>query len=123
MKCKDLIRKGMVWSLGNDNDIYFWYDNWIENRSLIELLNMEDDIQPNIQTKVSEFIQDKKWNVQKLHQYVNDHLVVQKIIGIPIPITKISDSYYWGLTSSGLFTTKSTTWHVQGCHTPERQSW
>jgi len=60
MKCRDLVQKGMVWSVGNGNDIFFGYDNWIENICLIELLNMADDIQPNPQTKVSEFIHDRK---------------------------------------------------------------
>jgi len=46
----------MAWSVGNDNDISFWYDNWIENKNLIELLNMTEDSQPNPQTTVSAFI-------------------------------------------------------------------
>jgi len=109
----------MVWSLGNGNEISFWYDNWIENRSLIGLLHMEDEIQLNPQTKVSEFIQDKTWNLQKLHQHVNNIHVIQKIIGNPIPYTETAKSYYWGITSSGLFTTKSATWLIQGNHSPE----
>ena len=44
--------------------------------------------------------------MRKLSQYINNHSIVQKIIEIPIPITDIKDSYYWGLSSTGTFSTK-----------------
>jgi len=49
----------MIWNVGHGNDISFSYDNWIENRRLIEkILNLEEDIQLNPRTKVSEIISD-----------------------------------------------------------------
>jgi len=42
MQCKELTRQGMVWNVGDGNDISFWYDNWIENRCLLDLLKLED---------------------------------------------------------------------------------
>jgi len=55
MKCKELIRQAMVWSVRDGNDISFWYDNWIENRCLRDLLNLEDETNLNPRTKVCEF--------------------------------------------------------------------
>jgi len=58
-KCKELIRQGIAWTMGNGQDISFWRDNWIENRSLLDLLEVEDQETFNPNIKVSEFIEDK----------------------------------------------------------------
>ena len=90
--------------------ISFWFDNWIENKSLCELLNMEQDEITNPDMHVCEFIQEQQGNVSKLAQYIGRGDIIQKIIGIPLSITAINDSYCWGLSSSGNFTTKTATW-------------
>jgi len=41
---------------------------------------------------------------------IQDPLVIQKIIGIALPITETLDSFCWGFNGSGEFTTKSATW-------------
>jgi len=110
VKCKDLIRQGIVWLVGDGRMISFWFDNWIENKSLCELLNMDKDEITNPDMNVCEFIQDQQWNVSKLAQYIGRGDIIQKIIGIPLSITAINDSYCWGLSSSGNFTTKTATW-------------
>jgi len=35
-------------------------------------------------------------------------------MGIAVSITDIADSFCWGLSSSGYFTTKSATWLAHG---------
>jgi len=57
-KCKELIRKGIIWTVGDRKDILFWQDNWIENRSLLDLLEIEDHDTVDLDLKVSKFIQD-----------------------------------------------------------------
>jgi len=75
-KCKELIRQGIAWTVGNGQDISFWRDNWIENRSLLDLLEVEDQETFNSNLKVSEFIEDKQWNVHKLGQYVSSQAII-----------------------------------------------
>ena len=60
LKCKELIGQGLVWSVGHGNDNSFWYDNWIENRCLRDLLNLDGDVISNPATEVCEFIQNKQ---------------------------------------------------------------
>jgi len=59
----------------------------------------------------------------KLHQYVQNHSVLLKIKGLDIPMNEIEDSFYWGLSSSGEFTTKSATWLAHNCHPSGNQDW
>ena len=110
MKCRELIRQGLIWTVGDGKDILFWQDNWIENRNLLELLEIEDHDAVDLDLKVSEFIEDKHWNGHKLNLYLRNQDIVHKIFGIPIPISDIEDSFCWGLSITGIFTTNSATW-------------
>ena len=75
------------------------------------MLEIEEQDTINLDLKVSEFIENKQWNVHKLGQYVNNQDIVNKIIGIPIPNSEIKDSFCWGLSSTGgCFTTNSAIW-------------
>jgi len=76
MKCKELIRQGMIWNVEDGKDISFWFDNWIDKKCLRDLLNLyESEISyPTI--KVYEFIQNKQWNVCKLSQTINNRSIV-----------------------------------------------
>jgi len=65
----------------------FWFDNWIENKNLIEILGVAKDSVAHPEIKVCEFIrQDLEWDVPKLKQFFNDHPIVQKIQRISIAI-------------------------------------
>jgi len=110
LKCQELIHKGISWTIGDGKDVFFWHDNWIENTSLMDLLEVEDQDMVNFDLKVSDFIENKQWNIYKLRLYLNNQDIVHKVIGIPIPLTTIKDSFCWGLSSTGRFTTKSATW-------------
>ena len=113
LKCRKLIWQGLIWTVGNGKDIYFWQENWIETRSILDLLDLEDDDSVDLGLKVNEFIEDKQWNVHKLHIVLRSPALVQKVLGVPLRLTDINDSFCWGLSSSGSFTTKSA-WLAQG---------
>ena len=62
IRCRDLIRQGLIWMLGDGKDILFWQDNWIENRCLLEIMEIENDDTVDLNLKDSEFIENNKWN-------------------------------------------------------------
>ena len=123
LSCRPLLRKGMVWKVGNGNEISFLYDNWIEDQSLIQLLGIDNNpiLDPN--AKVSEFIRNALWDIQKLNQTLQNHQIIQKIIGIALPVIETEDSFCLGLNGSGFFTIKSATWLVHGNRVSQQQSW
>ena len=102
----------MRWKVGNGRSIQFWTDAWCAEDNLVDLLKLEITNLMEADIKVSEFItSEKQWDTNKLRRYVpND--IVQRIRGIPIPYTNVEDSFCWGYTGSGDFSTKSATWRA-----------
>jgi len=91
--------------------ILFWLDNWLENRSLPEILNLHMDELSHPYATLSEFITpQKRWDLHKITQVIPNSTIIQQIHSIDIPSSNIEDSICWGLHSSGVFTTKSATW-------------
>jgi len=77
LKCRELLRRGIVWKVGKGDNISFWYDNWIENRNLADILNISNENIPKSEAKVNEFIQDNvNWNIPKLMQTLNNHPII-----------------------------------------------
>jgi len=76
LKCRQLLRKGMIWKIGIGNEISFCYDNWIDTQSLRDILKLDkaNNLDPNI--KVSDFIQNYQWD-----QTFSDHPIIKNIIG------------------------------------------
>ena len=67
LKCRGLLQKGIIWKIGKGDEISFWFDNWVENRNLIEILGVAEDSIVYPEAKVCEFIQENsEWNVPKL---------------------------------------------------------
>ena len=40
-----------MWHIGNGDKISFWYDNWIENKNLIEILEVDEATIPSPHAK------------------------------------------------------------------------
>ena len=114
LNCRDLLRRGIVWKIGNGDKVSFWFDNWLGNHNLVEMLNMSAANVPSLEAKVSDFIlQNRNWNIGKLTQILNDQAIIKKVQGITIPNHDIEDTFCWGLNGSGNFSTKSATWMAQ----------
>jgi len=76
VNCQQLLRQGIVWRVGTGDEITFWYDNWIEPQSLIELVGLNNDVYLDPNIKVSEFIHNAQWDVQKLNRTLNYHPII-----------------------------------------------
>ena len=110
LKCRPLLQQGIQWKVGKGDKISFWFDNWIENRSLIEMLELSSDFVRQPHATMSDFItSQKQWNISKLNSFANNRIVIELIRGIDI-INDIDDSFCWGLHSLGEFTVNSATW-------------
>ena len=122
LRCRKLLRRGCIWIIGNGQSIFFWQDNWIDTRSLLDILDIDEHASVDLDLKVSDFIENKQWNAQKLNASLHSPTIVQKILGLPIPLSDIPDSICWELSSSGAFTTKSATWLAHD-NAQEEPSW
>jgi len=78
---------------------------------------------PDVDIKVNEFITlEKQWDTTKLRSCLPNGLV-QLIQGIPLPYTDVADSFCWGYTGSGEFSTKSATWKAHDNINREQAAW
>ena len=123
LRLRPFIKGGIRWKVGNDHTINFWTDTWCSEVSLVSMLNLDPATLPAIDIKVSEFISpEKQWDTTKLSQYLpND--VIQLVLSIPLPITDIADSFCWGYSGSGGFSTKSATWKAHDNISRDQPRW
>jgi len=123
LRLRPFIQKGIRWKVGNGHSIKFWTDNWCSEDSLVFMLNLDHSNLSDSDLMVKEFIiPAKHWDTVKLSQYVpND--VIQLIQRIPLPITDVADSFCWGYSGSGDFTTKSATWQAHDNISREQSLW
>ena len=79
-------RKGLVRRVEKGNKISFCYDNRIETQNLVDIPGIEDGSIVDLSIKVSEFICNAQWDIQKLNQTLQGHQIIPKIIGIALPV-------------------------------------
>jgi len=60
---RQLLRKEIVWKAGKGTEMSFWHDNWIEPQSLVELVGLDEGMNPDPNIRVSEFIQNAQWDI------------------------------------------------------------
>lgn len=106
---RDLITKGMRWTIGTGKEVKFWTFNWIFDFPLINLLNDQQKATINWDANVSDFIAGNSWDKEKLLQ-VLDWEIVKQIMGIPIPINNQNDRCVWGPAANDKFSIKTATW-------------
>ena len=112
LKLRPFIKQGMRWKVGNGKTIKFQTDSWCLEDSLINILEFKPTSPTEADITVSEFITpDKLQDTNKLRRCVPED-IVQCIQGILIPYTNVEDSFCWGFTGSGDFSTKSATWRA-----------
>jgi len=89
----------------------------------MSILNLDQSVVPDIDIKVSAFItSDKQWDYAKLSQYLPPS-IIQTIQSIPLPITDVADSFCWGYSGSGEFSTKSATWKAHDNIPGDQPKW
>jgi len=90
---------------------------------LVELLDPDPSEFDRSHVKVHEFITPEKlWDTAKLSQVLPQHLV-KLVLAVPIPLTNMEDTFCWGFTGSGDFTTKSATCRAHDNIKHDQESW
>lgn len=62
---RDIIKKGLKWSLGNGEDINFWMDKWLTDSSLLDYVHPDNRDMIDITKKVRDIIDHStthSWN-------------------------------------------------------------
>lgn len=103
---RDLIKKGLVWKLGNGESINIWEDKWLfSNHQLITLGPRPTNNCPSL-VKDLFCPNSKSWNLNLLHSLFPSH-ICSIITSTPITSTNQNDSFIWDHDPSGIYTVKS----------------
>ena len=123
LRLRPFITHGIRWKVGNGRTINFWTDNWCSEDTLASTLDLDPANLPAADIKVSEFITpEKQWDTSKLRNCLRNDLI-QCILSIPLPYTEVVDSFCWGYTGSGDFSTKSATWKAHDNIAKDQPIW
>jgi len=88
------------------------------------MLDIEPSTLASPNLKVCDVItSDHSWDIETIRSLVMQENIVQKIIGIPLPLSSVADSFCWGPTGSGAFSTKTATWMAHNTFHTNEPKW
>ncbi|XP_019240115.1 PREDICTED: uncharacterized protein LOC109220106 [Nicotiana attenuata] len=106
LECRDLIEHQIFWKLRMGSAL-FWYDNWTELGALYFQLPPNFAIDEDIQN-VNELTQDRRWNVERIHEVLPADLAQHIVQNIKPPRENNElDKPFWMLETKGNFSVKS----------------
>ena len=106
MRARDLIKKGMVWRIGDGSHVNIWTDNWLPVEHHHKVISPHPS--GTHLAKVSDLIQtsSRRWN-QQLVQSTFLPLDASAIMGIPLCERPQQDTLVWGGTQNGRYSVRS----------------
>lgn len=106
LSARNVIRKGMVWRIGNGESVRIKMDKWLPTQSSRSVISPIPQLVPD--AKVSELIDHDSavWKADLVQQLFLPH-EVSVIMGIPLSERLPFDRITWAHTPSGMFTTSS----------------
>ncbi|XP_062080982.1 uncharacterized protein LOC133785782 [Humulus lupulus] len=103
MRSVSLLKKGLGRRIGNGNSTSIWYDNWLPTtpHRPVPLMDASYGV-----SWVSQFIENKMWNVAKLSQWFAKE-DMERITKINIPMEDKEDNWIWLHDPIGNFSIRS----------------
>jgi ribonuclease HI len=103
----DLLKKGLIWRIGNGNQIRIWRDPWIPRPHTFRPVSKQRSCRLR---RVSELLNGQgEWNMHLLHRYFK-LADVEAISQMKPPSVQHEDVLSWAHTHTGVFTVKSAYW-------------
>ena len=100
----DLLKKGLIWRVGDGSLIKTWRDPWIPRKHDFKPITPKRNCRHNW---VADFLDESgAWNMQMLRQYFWD-MDIREIVKIRTSSRRGQDFLAWFPEKSGLFTVKS----------------
>ena len=100
----ELLKKGVRWRVGNGEKIRVFNSKWIRRPSLFKPITPKPVDRDN--WKVSDFISNGLWNLDKLNSFLWPIDVVE-ILSIPLGRVPREDVLMWHFDKTGVYTVRS----------------
>lgn len=117
LACKDLLKEGMAWRIGNGKKVNIWTDCWI-GVSALRCLEMDDN-RTTVVGRVENLIDHQTgiWKSEMINECFTQ-ADATSILTIPISSISREDRRIWKLTKHGFFMVKSA-YHLAVYKFPE----
>ncbi|XP_042482126.1 uncharacterized protein LOC122062568 [Macadamia integrifolia] len=99
-KMWDFMSSKEAWLIGNGENIKFWTDNWLGNKSILGMFDLEDGPGSPFKGKVSDFIENHHWKLPNVRSPLLQS-IFEKIRDTKIPSYACEDMCLWSLSSDG----------------------
>ncbi|KAG7950537.1 hypothetical protein I3843_13G118900 [Carya illinoinensis] len=98
----DLVKKGLVWRVGNGNSIRIWKEKWIPKANTFEVQTIPNTLPP--ESTVSCLIDSNSlsWKKELIETVFNPD-EVELICSLPISLRGAVDASIWGYSKKGSF--------------------
>ncbi|GKV27995.1 hypothetical protein SLEP1_g37098 [Rubroshorea leprosula] len=118
-----ILMKGIKWIPRSGDKILFWSDNWVGNRPLNEVLYGPFSLNGE-NLRINEVIRPSgEWDWDSI-EYPLPEDIKSKIKAITIQsVSQYQDGFCWGLSSNGLFQTKSAYYLAKNIPNELQESW
>lgn len=118
----DLLKKGIIWRMGNESSIQIWHDQWIPRETSLVVLGKK---RHNWLCWVSKLIDQhtNTWNMQTVNELFHS-LDVEEILKLKLPLRGQMALVAWHYEKSGIFLSQkclqvglsSATWGEPSIH-------
>ena len=102
----ELLKKGIIWRVGNGDKIQIWRNNWIPKDSLLKITGQRTGCRLRwVSQLMRRDVRD--WDMDLVRKIFHDH-DAEEVLKIRIPSRPTEDSLAWNFEKSGLFSVRST---------------
>ncbi|RLN35951.1 hypothetical protein C2845_PM03G26230 [Panicum miliaceum] len=101
----ELLKKGVIWRIGNGEKIKIWQRNWIPRGVSLKPAGKRSSCRLKWVSQLID-INTKGWDAEVLKRYFFDH-DVEEITKIKIPWSPMEDTIAWHYEKTGCFTVRS----------------
>jgi hypothetical protein len=102
----DLLKKGMVWRIGNGKKVRIWRDNWIPRGDMKVAANLSNSRLGRVDNLINH--EDKTWKENLIRDIFVDH-DAEEILKIGLPRNDEEDFIAWTPEKHGMFTVQCGT--------------
>ncbi|KAF5451861.1 hypothetical protein F2P56_026923 [Juglans regia] len=99
-----LLKEGLVWRVGNREQVNIWEDKWLPRPTLFSIQSPRNNLGP--EAFVKELLLNGRWNSKLLYDtFLQEEADI--ICGIPVSQANAPDKRIWAFTKDGLYSVKS----------------
>ncbi|WZZ38588.1 hypothetical protein YC2023_034847 [Brassica napus] len=105
MAGRELLRKGLGWSVGDGEQIRIWDDPWLSSKTPVQPMGPANPESASLKVKDLLCPLTNKWEIEKIRRLLPQY--EDTILRIKTGTTHLRDALFWLPEKSGRYTTKS----------------